>query len=233
MNIIKKFLKTGVGVKNFFLDLVYPDYCYYCKDFITDKNVFCSKCSKNIISVVTTFVEVTKTHKIKVFAVSDYKYPVRALVLAKGSSDIIASRKMGQLIWDMTYLKNAEFDFIIPIPLYWKRYAERGYNQAFEMAKIIGKNSNKPVLNILNRTKSTIRQSELSPEKRALNVHDAFEINIKALENMGLGLEDLKEKRILLVDDLLTTGSTIKASAKVILKLKPKDIIAAVACRVV
>lgn len=64
-------------------------------------------------------------------------------------------------------------------------------------------------------------------------MHDAFEINIKALENMGLGLEDLKEKRILLVDDLLTTGSTIKASAKVILKLKPKDIIAAVACRVV
>lgn len=180
--------------------------------------------------MVTVTIEVTKKYKVKVFSISEYKYPVKSLVLAKGGSDILSSRALGQLAWDLTYLKNAEFDYIIPVPLHWRRYAERGFNQAQEMANVISKKSGKPVVNLLKRVKSTQRQSELSPQNRVLNVHDAFELNIK---NLPEYIKKYENKKILIVDDLLTTGSTIKSMTKVLIELKPESVIAIVACRVV
>ena len=215
---------------NFVKNLVYPQFCFYCKDFLQDKSVFCKTCYEAIKPVVTTTVEVTKKYKVKVFAISEYKFPVRSLVLAKGGSDIVASRKLGELAWELTYIKNAEFDFIVPIPLHWKRYAERGYNQAHQMANIISKKSGKPVVNLLKRVKSTQRQSELSPHNRILNVVDAFELNLKVFKK---NKHEYKNKKILIVDDLLTTGSTIKSATRVLIELKPEGVLAIVACRVV
>ncbi|MFC1842319.1 ComF family protein [Candidatus Dependentiae bacterium] len=221
---------------NFIKDLIYPPFCFFCKDFLQAKQdtqnrqVFCKKCYNAITPVVTSTIEVTKKYKIKVFAISDYKNPIRSLILAKGSSDILSAQKLGELIWELTYLKNAEFDYIVPIALHWRRYAQRGFNQASEIARAISKKSGKPVIDLLKRTKSTRRQSELVPSKRLLNVHDAFELDMQVLEkNLG----KYKNKKILLVDDLMTTGATLKSAAKVLIVLKPKSIVAAVASRVV
>lgn len=213
---------------DFCLGFIYPNFCFYCKDFLQDKSVFCQSCKDKIRPVVTTNLEVTNKYKVKIFAISEYKYPIKSLVLAKGGSDIVASRKLGELAWEMTYIKNVDFDFIVPIPLHWKRYAERGFNQAQEMANAISKKSGKPVVNLLKRVKSTQRQSELSPSGRALNVHDAFVLNLD---------QELKKnyecKKFLIVDDLLTTGSTVKFATKVLIGLKPDSFTAIVACRVI
>lgn len=219
--------KIFYGLFNFLCDLIYPEYCFYCKDFLPKRgDIFCKKCFDLIKPIVSIEIEATKKHKVKIFAISDYKFPVKSLILAKGSSDIVASRSMGRLAWDLTYIKNIDFDIIVPIPLYWKRYAERGYNQADQMAKEISKKSGKPVINLLKRIKSTRRQSELSPANRSINLHDAFEINKKYIAGY-------REKKILLVDDLFTTGSTIKFATKVLGKIDPKSVQAIVACRVV
>jgi len=210
----------------FLKDIISPPFCLYCKDYLHERDIFCKECYNVICPVVTHAIEVTKKYQVKVFAISAYKDPVKSLILSKGSSDIVASRKLGDLIWQLTHLKNAHFDYIVPIPLHWQRYAQRGFNQAVEIAQVISKKSGKPVANILKRKKRTKRQSGLEPNKRILNLSGAFELNVKDCEKY-------KNKNILIVDDLITTGSTIRFACKHLIALKPKSILAAVACRVV
>jgi len=213
-------------VRRLLQDILSPPLCFFCREFIKKRDVFCSHCSDAITPIVSTTVAIAKKHNVKVFAVSDYKDPVRALILAKGYSDIVASRKLGELIWDMTYVKNVEFDYIVPIPLHYTRFASRGFNQAQEIASILSQKSGKPVANILIRKKITKRQSELSQEKRFQNVKDAFVLKAK---NKSV----YRGKHILLVDDLMTTGSTIKSASKRLLETMPQAVTVAVACRVV
>jgi len=226
---LKNITQLALSSYNFIKDLIFPPFCLYCKEFLDNKNIFCTSCYNSITPIVTMTVDVTKKYKMKLFAISDYKDPIRALILSKGSSDIVAARKLGELLWELTYLKSADFDYIVPIELHWRRYASRGFNQAFEMAKSISKKSGKPVVNLLQRTKSTQRQSELLPAQRAVNLSGAFELSDIGVQN----IKKYKYKKILLVDDLMTTGATLKSAAKVLTKLQPKELIVAVACRVI
>jgi len=209
-------------------NILFPPFCFFCKEYLEKRDIFCKSCYKKIIPVVTHTVQVTQKYSVKIFAISDYKDPIRSLILSKGNSDIVSSYKLGELIWELTYLKNAEFDIIVPIPLHWQRYAQRGFNQAEKMAQAISQKSGKPVINLLRRKKMTKRQSGLTPEKRILNLSRAFELTGDVLED----IKNYKNKKILIVDDLFTTGSTIKFATKELLKLKPAQVIVAVAARV-
>ncbi len=110
-----------------------------------------------------------------------------------------------QIITD--FLKNnpnliEEVDCIIPVPLHKKRLAERGFNQAELIANILGKQIHKPVKNVLQRIRHTTHQSKLSRKKRLQNVIGAFDIDF------------IPPARVLLVDDVYTTGSTMGECAK-------------------
>ncbi len=210
---------------NTVLDIITPPFCAYCKTFLNQRNVFCALCKQKILPVVSANLSITKTHSMKIFAIAGYKDPLKKLILAKGWSDIAASNQLGQLVWNMTNIKHADFDYIVPVPLHWTRFARRGYNQAAEIAQVIAQNSGKPMVNALRRTKRTQFQSELVYLKRSTNVKDAFALyNIKKT--------DYKDKHILLVDDLMTTGATLHATARELLKLKPRLITGVVVCRV-
>jgi ComF family protein len=161
-----------------------------------------------------------------VFAISDYKDPLKKLILAKGWSDTIASYQMGQLMWDYVPLQQLDIDVIIPIPLHWTRYAWRGFNQAEEIAQVIHKKKNVPIKHLLKRIKRTAFQSTLVSSLRGENLKDAFVLN-DAQANA------CTQKHLLLIDDLMTTGSTLRAAATELLKLKPKKITVAVVCRVI
>lgn len=101
---------------------------------------------------------------------------------------------------------------IIPIPLHPARYRNRGYNQAEVLAKELGK-----VLGILTeesiliRTQKTDPQKKLAPGKRRRNLSGAFSVMEKR-KNL------LEGRKILLVDDIYTTGSTIDEAARVLKK---------------
>jgi len=207
-------------------DFFFPPLCAYCRSFLEKETIFCDQCRSIIVPVVSSTLFVTETKKIKVFAISDYKDPVRFLILTKKYSDIVSSRQLGQLIWDMTYLKNVSFDFIVPIPLHWTRFAKRGFNQAHEMAKRIALNSGKPALQVLKRSKKTKFQSTLKKAMREQNLKNSFVVVQKYAEH-------IQGKHILIVDDLLTTGATVRCAARELYKLKPASITLAVACRVV
>jgi len=175
---------------------------------------------------VSKKIDITNSFSVTVFAITDYKDPLKKLILAKGWSDGLASRNLGNLLWDMTTISSLDYDIIVPVPLHWTRYASRGFNQAEEIGKVIQQKKNVPLIHLLKRVKKTAFQFELASSMRGINVKDAFELNV-------VDQSLYKDKHILLIDDLMTTGSTIREAAKELLRLKPKTISVAVICRVI
>lgn len=99
-------------------------------------------------------------------------------------------------------------DFVIPIPLHTTRLRQREFNQAQILSNHIASEFNKNVLSDgLKRIRNTKTQTELEETKRFLNIQGSFLLN----EN-----QDVKNKNILLVDDVLTTGATASEAARVL-----------------
>lgn len=97
------------------------------------------------------------------------------------------------------------FDAIVPVPLHPRRLGWRGFNQAEELAKALSRRSGLPVIRALRRLKDTAAQVAMGRRERRSNVRGAF----------GLaGSGTYRDTRILLVDDVLTTGSTIDECAR-------------------
>ena len=188
-------------------------------------SIFCHDCMASIRPVVSTTICITPKYTCRVFAVAAYQEQFKPLILAKGWGDRTASRQLGALIWDKTNIKYASFDAVVPIPLHWSRFAHRGFNQAEEIAQVVAVQSGKPLMHLLKRTRRTVFQSAIAANKRQDNVQHAFAL-MRAQKNL------YKDKHILLVDDLMTTGATIKSAARELIKLQPASISVVVVCRV-
>lgn len=202
-----------------------PPFCVQCKKLLQESTILCTVCLATIQPIVSISLIITPKTSMRVFAISGYQEPIKSLILAKIQSQRLASKQLGELIWSMTPLATLEFDYIVPIPLHWTRYAYRGYNQAEEIAYILARKSGKPVACLLKRNRRTVFQSSLPVDEREDNVAHAFSL---CVANNGLVYAG---KRFLLVDDLMTTGSTLKKAARLLQQLKPASIDAVVASR--
>ena len=101
-----------------------------------------------------------------------------------------------------------EYDALVPVPLYPARQRARGVNQSRLLCDRVGQLTGLPVMDILLRTRDTQAQTRLhSREKRARNVRDAFRAG-----------EDTKGLRLLLVDDVRTTGATARACGETLIR---------------
>lgn len=115
---------------------------------------------------------------------------------------------------------------IIPVPLHPKRLLARGYNQAYEVAKIITKQQNRPLFaDILIRTKNTAMQAELHEKQRSANVRAAFDVS-KDFVN-----EAIKSETVIVLDDVMTTGQTLRSISNCLIKAGVKQVIVAVFAR--
>ena len=101
----------------------------------------------------------------------------------------------------------SEFDMVVSVPLSKERLMVRGYNQADYISQIISRHIDVPVLEPVARIKHTKRQSGLSAQKRFYNVMDAFKSD-----------DSVCGKRIILVDDVRTTGNTMDNCAKAMIE---------------
>lgn len=214
------------NAQQFLRSLIAPSLCAYCKIFIDKQLLFCIDCSDMIKPIASVNLPVTANYSINVLAISAYQEPLKSLILSKKFSNICASAVLGELIWQHTHIRHIPVDYFIPIPLHWTRYAHRGFNQADEIAKIVAKHNGKPVVVMLKRSKRTQFQYGLTSQDRNNNLKNAFELSVKRPQ-------DYYQKHLVIVDDLMTTGSTLREAAQELRKLKPASITALVACRVV
>ncbi len=212
---------------SFALDqIIAPPVCAYCKNFLKTRAIFCTSCSEKITQVVSVQIPITATKSMMVMAGCEYKEPVKSLIIAKSWGDIIAGDQLGQITWEYSYFKHVPCDYLIPVPLHWLRTAKRGYNQAQEIAQTLAQFKKAEVAPIVVRTRNTPFQSSVAHDQRYANVKQAFAL--KAIDTTLY-----HNKHLVIVDDLMTTGSTLAQVAKVLLPLQPASISALVTCRVV
>ena len=101
--------------------------------------------------------------------------------------------------------REESFDAIVPMPLHWRKRWQRGFNQADLLAREISRRTHTPVRNALRRVRFTATQAGLTNAKRRKNVSGAFRPK---------RADVLRGQRVLLVDDVMTTGSTAAACAR-------------------
>ena len=231
------FLKT----KNFMLDLAFPKFCLGCKkegtflcqdcrslldinefDYcLCDKKPFrlppeqksgkCQRCQNKKLSGLY-FALPYKDKLLTKKLIYQFKYQPYLKELAETLSSIliehfVISQKNTDEIWENSVL--------MPVPLHKKKSKERGYNQSEELAKELAKILKIPVISdFLIKVKTTKPQMEMSKEQREKNLLNAFSTNSKS----G-GVSDtppLSGKKVFLVDDVYTTGSTMEECARVL-----------------
>jgi ComF family protein len=134
--------------------------------------------------------------------IHDYKYH-HALWFEPFLSELILTA--GQTIFN-----RERIDYLVPIPLHWKRKWDRSYNQSERLANLAGRSSGIPVASgLLKRVQPTPTQTRLTRIQRMENVRGAFVYS---------GRRPLDGAAILLMDDVLTTGATASECAKVLMR---------------
>jgi ComF family protein len=119
-------------------------------------------------------------------------------------------------------MKTSNFDLIVPVPLHPARRRERGFNQAELLARSLSSRTGLPVTPALERVRYTTTQTAFDRTERMENLRDAFRLR---------PAQDVRGSRVLLVDDVLTTGSTLSECARVLKRSGAPSVYAATAAR--
>ena len=137
-----------------------------------------------------------------------YRYPVDALVRRfKFDGRLAVGRVLAELLADAVS-EQPRPDFIVPVPLHRKRLIERGFDQAAELARIVGRRLGVPVRRrVCRRICPTVSQSTLSRTERRVNLRRAFACR-----------GELEGRSIAVVDDVMTTGTTVTELANTLLR---------------
>lgn len=214
-----------------FFDFFLPRKCSCCEKVLSiTEEIICSSCTRNLVYADATFIK--KEFK-RNFSSLGYIKSFNSLYLFEKENIIqklFHNLKYNKQFRVGVFLGNQiaekfsstickwEIDIIIPIPLHRLRRIERGYNQSYYIAKGIAANFNtklKPKL--LKRSRITSSQTKLSKVERRANIKGAFSVT---------NPKQLNGKNILLVDDVITTGSTVSECAKILKENGAKNVFA-------
>ena len=208
------FSATFRAARFFFLslwDFIFPPVCFGCGERETENALICPECLK-VLYRYPLPVHGGKTDAVAhVRSLGHYAPPFLSLVhelkyrnrtkLAPILGDALTS-----LLMTDPLLKQA--DLLAPIPLHPARLRERGYNQSELLARRVSQLTGIPISGALRRVKNTKSQARIvNPAKRRDNLKGAFAVDNDAA---------LKDKHVLLIDDVTTTGATLDAAAQVL-----------------
>ena len=218
--------------KKAFLELFFPKFCFGCQK---EKAYLCKDCQA--VLDISGFHQKTEISGIEdlYFAleykspllknlVKNFKYKPFIKELSKPLASLITAHLQLLDTSLLFYDQNSDF-VLIPVPLEKRKLKRRGFNQAREIAKEISIFLNLPLIdNALIKNKTTKAQVSLSEKERIKNIIGAFECQNQ---------EKIKGKNVLLVDDIYTTGATMREASEVLKKAGAKKIIGMVIARAV
>ncbi len=224
-------------LKNIFgtiLDAVFPWKCVGCQKL---GNVLCSRCRARLVfeknvqcpfcketgffgSVCNTCVNICNLSQ--VFAVFPYANPVVRNIIHDCKYTYVQKlgNLMGELLFErlfsLSILPPTDDVVVIPIPLHHRRFSERGFNQAEGIACIFSASAQYVMrTDILIRPAFRPSQINVAPQRRLKNVTGVF-----AVQNADF----IHNKKIVLIDDVMTSGSTLREAARVLGECNPKSI---------
>lgn len=189
-------------------DLLSPPSCAACDVRTTRRSVFCPAC-------VPTIERAGLRSEPLAFALFGGAMAV-AIRRLKYESRPDLAYPLGELLRALCREAKVEADVVVPVPLHPRRLVERGYNQAALLARAVARETGarfEP--RALVRHVDTPRQAELGREERLRNVAEAFALR-KPMAIAG--------RRVLLVDDVFTTGATLQACRQALETVRPKSV---------
>lgn len=204
------------------LNLIYPQTCGICGKI--NENSLCKKCEiklnkqaeNRIIKEGTEIEDKYFNELMYIFRyegkirkiIIDYKFNEKSYIYVTFVNFLLKNKKIFENI------KN--YDTIIPVPISKKRQKERGYNQSLLIARKIAEKTNLELMNnCLIKTKNIIEQSKLNKEDRLQNIYGVYELTNRQL---------IENKKILLIDDIYTTGSTVNECSRILRRANPEKI---------
>ncbi|MEM0899761.1 MAG: ComF family protein [Pseudomonadota bacterium] len=219
--------------------MVLPDLCLNCENTVSCKGVLCPECWGQMRFISQPHCEITGMpfqysfgeRMASAEAIANPPPYTRARAVAL--HDSVAARLVSRLKfndrtdlapWMAQYMAKsgaeliAESDLIIPIPLHKYRHWSRRYNQSAELGRALAKQTGldfRP--EALQRKRKTARQVGLGREERVTNVRGAF--RVPDAENIHV-----HGRSVLLIDDVITTGSTVNAATKALLLAKAAQV---------
>ena len=228
------------------ISLLYPATCTTCGKNVRAGEYLCDACEAKIVRIVPPFCETCSepfegsmtsaftcancAHRTIYFDAAVAAYRGRGIV-----REIIHEFKYARQIhlrhlvahWlraalDDERLRDISFDLIVPVPLHPARQRERGFNQAGLLAESLSAETSMPSTPVLERIRYTTTQTALDRSERMENLHNAFRLRKNA---------DVRGLRVLLIDDVLTTGSTLSECARVLKRAGAISVHAATAAR--
>jgi len=226
--------------------LVYPPTCTICSASVGLREYlcadceaklgrivppFCAKCSEPFDGAITaTFSCANCAHRALHFEAAVSAFRSRGI-----ARHVILNFKYGRQIhlrhlvgrwllaaFDDARLRERRFDVIVPVPLHPARQRERGFNQAALLAERLGPHLGVPVRSVLQRVRYTTTQTAFDRGERIQNLRHAFRLRKNA---------DVRKLSVLLIDDVLTTGSTLSECARVLKENSARCVYAATAAR--
>ena len=181
-----------------------PPFCEVCSEpfmgAITDPFT-CANCAHRTLHFETA-VAVYRSRGIVRRLIHDFKY--RRQTHLRG----LVAHWLCQALEDVR-LQGHHFDIVVPVPLHPARERERGFNQAALLADLLSARISVPSNAVLQRIRYTTTQTAFDRAERMENLHNAFRLRKKS---------DVRDSRVLLVDDVLTTGSTLSECARILKK---------------
>ena len=211
-------------LKDFLLELIYPTRCAFCHKFTEKGQKVCSKCYVELSYNEEHEVNVHIPYVSKCVAPLLYEKDVKnSLHRYKFSGLSAYSEIYGEFMAKSIDETEITCDIISWVPLSKRRYRKRGYDQAKLLADALAERLDLPSLRTLEKFVNNPAQSGTGgPEKRKANVKGVYR---------AYNPENINGKRILLVDDIVTTGATLSECARVLHRNGAEEIIAcAVAC---
>lgn len=233
----------GEFMLEFVLNFLFPPICGICGKI--NKNWLCENCEKSLNRIKKTEIiipnELREHKEEKKYSVDYLKYSNEesqklfydSLLYMFEYKGIIRQLILKYKFRQKAYLYNMfsriilkdekilsqikSYDVIIPIPMFKEKKKRRGYNQTELITKLISKELNINLQdNNLIKIKNTKTQSTLSRNERKENIKNAFFVNNK---------EEVENKRIIIFDDIFTTGETVNEASRILKKVGAKEIL--------
>jgi len=197
-----------------FIDFLAPRSCVFCGTLSEPgENSICTDCFRDLpwnepaVSPTPGILECS-------IAMLHYSFPVDVAIKAfKFNRKLFYATAFSEVLCSAAELLPDGVDAVLPVPLHWRRKAQRGFNQATEIAKPLAALLDAPLARGLYRSKATPFQSGLDAKERARNLHNVF-----------TATRTVTHAHVLIVDDVVTTGATVRAVAKVLLRNGVKQV---------